>query len=83
MQDAFLPRQDGWALLSEGVPTVLVSSALADTAAFGSFMQGPYHGADDDVEAGLELGGAAEDTLLHAALIRHFANLQTYPGGED
>ena len=83
MQDAFLPRQDGWILLRDGVPTVLVSSALADTDAFESFMQGPYHHANDEVNAGLELGGAAEDTLLHAALLRYFGSVTTYPGGGE
>ncbi|GAB5349525.1 M28 family peptidase [Alteriqipengyuania sp. 357] len=83
MQDAFLPRQDGWIFLREGVPTVLVSSALADGDAFESFMSGPYHHANDDVDSGLELGGAAQDTLLHAQLIRYFGSLRTYPGGGD
>lgn len=81
LQDAFLPRQDGWALLAEGVPTVLVSSALADQGDFESFMGSDYHRASDDPARDIELGGAAEDTLLHAALIRYFANLKTYPGG--
>ena len=83
MQDAFLPRQDGWILLRDGVPTVLVSSALADTGAFESFMQGPYHHANDDTASGLELGGAAQDTLLHADLLRYFGNLATYPGSGE
>ncbi|MBH1943765.1 M28 family peptidase [Erythrobacter sp. YJ-T3-07] len=81
LQDAFLPRQDGWALLVEGVPAVLVSSALADRADFESFMGSDYHRATDAPARGVELGGAAEDTLLHAALIRYFASLKTYPGG--
>ena len=48
LQDAFLPRQDGWALLVQGVPAVLVSSALADRADFESFMGSDYHRASDD-----------------------------------
>ena len=80
-QDQFLRRQDGWVFLREGVPTVLAGSALADPAAFQAFLQGPYHGAGDEVGEGLELGGAAQDTLLHAALLRYFAALWTYPGG--
>ena len=77
----FLRRQDGWALLSRDVPTVLVSSAAADEAAFGAFMNGNYHSPDDEFSADLELGGAAEDAVLHAALIRYFGSLATYPGG--
>ncbi|NCP18696.1 MAG: M28 family peptidase [Erythrobacter sp.] len=79
-QNAFLRRQDGWAFLSRDVPTVLVSSALADKDAFDRFMQGEYHGPADEFSTGIELGGAAEDTVLHAALLRYFGSLSKYPG---
>ncbi len=79
--DAFLRRQDGWVFLREGVPAVWVTSTLADDDAFRAFLEGPYHGAGDEVGEGLELGGAAEDTLLHAALLRYFGSLEKYPGG--
>jgi len=83
LQAAFLRRQDGWVFLREGVPTVMAGGTLADEEVFQAFLQGPYHGADDEVGEGLELGGAAEDAVLHAALIRYFASLRTYPGGGD
>ncbi|RDS75731.1 hypothetical protein DL238_13590 [Alteriqipengyuania lutimaris] len=79
-QDQFLRRQDGWVFLREGVPTVLVGSALADKEAFESFMGEDYHRPTDDTADPIELGGAAEDTLLHAALLRYFGSLRTYPG---
>lgn len=81
LQAQFLRRQDGWVFLREGVPTVLAGSALGDPEAFQAFLQGPYHGAGDEVGKGLELGGAARDTLLHAALLRYFGSLRTYPDG--
>ena len=30
--------------------------------------------------SGIELGGAADDLMLHLALVRHFAEEQTWPG---
>ena len=83
LQAAFLRRQDGWVFLREGVPTVMAGSTLADEETFQAFLRGPYHGADDEVGERLELGGAAEDAVLHAALIRYFASLRTYPGGGE
>ena len=80
LQAQFLRRQDGWVFLREGVPTVMAGSTLADEEAFQAFLQGPYHGPEDEVGPALELGGAAEDVLLHAALIRYFGSLKTYPG---
>ena len=78
--DAFLRRQDGWVFLREGVPAVWATSTLADEKAFEAFLEGPYHGAGDEFGPALEMGGAAEDVLLHAGLIRYFGSLQTYPG---
>ena len=78
---SFLRRQDGWALLSRDVPTVLVSSAAADRAMFEGFMGGNYHTPQDEFSSELELGGAAEDTRLHAALLRYFGSVTTYSGG--
>lgn len=74
----YVRRQDGWALLRHDVPTLMVSSAFADRAAMEAFMDERYHRAGDVAE-GIELGGAAQDVLLHVALVRHFASLQAYP----
>ena len=79
----FLRRQDGWALLSRDVPTVLVASAFADKTRLNAYMSNDYHSPTDDVSKPLELGGAAEDVLLHAALLRYFGNVSTYPGGGE
>ena len=74
----FLRRQDGWALLQSDVPTVLVSSSYADNELFDQFMRSRYHQPTDSV-AGIELGGATEDVLLHLMLVRHFADGGSYP----
>ena len=78
MSDRFLRRQDGWALLQADVPTVLVSGSYADEALLDRFMRTRYHQPGDTAD-GIELGGAAEDVLLHYALVRHFADTARYP----
>lgn len=77
--DRFVRRQDGWALLQRDVPTVMVSSAFADEAAYRDYDQRRYHRASDNPET-IELGGAAEDMLLHVQLVEHFASTANYPG---
>lgn len=74
----FLRRQDGWALLQADVPTVLVSGSYADEELLDRFLRTRYHQPSDTIE-GIELGGAAEDVLLHLALVRHFADEGRYP----
>lgn len=74
----YVRRQDGWALLQHDMPTVMVSSAFANRQALEAYMDSRYHRAGD-VAAAVELGGAAQDVLLHLALVRHFAGLDTYP----
>lgn len=76
----FLRRQDGWVLLQRDVPTVMVSSAFADGATLAPYTADRYHLPTDEI-AGVELGGAAQDLLLHLDLVRFFANTNTYPPG--
>ncbi|MFZ1742748.1 MAG: M28 family peptidase [Pontixanthobacter sp.] len=70
--DRFIRRQDGWVLLQRDVPSLMVSSAFADPARMEIYTTERYHRPGDET-AGIELGGAAEDVLLHLALVRHFA----------
>ncbi|WP_435417416.1 M28 family peptidase [Parerythrobacter aurantius] len=79
--EQFVRRQDGWALLSRDVPTVLVSTSFGDEKAFNAFLSGPYHGADDEWRADLELGGATDDIFLHVALLKHFGSVARYQPG--
>jgi Peptidase family M28 len=76
--NAFLQRQDGWALTQKGVPAFMVGGAFADLAKLDGFLKTDYHGPDDEVTANLQLGGAAEDADLHVALGEHFANMRKY-----
>lgn len=75
--DTFLERQDGWVLLQQGVPAVLISSAFASREALGPFLTRDYHRPSDRTE-GIELGGAVDDLLLHEAVIRQLADPARY-----
>ncbi|MGY6552017.1 MAG: M20/M25/M40 family metallo-hydrolase [Erythrobacter sp.] len=77
--DSFLERQDGWALLREGVPTVLISSAFASREVLTPFLTRHYHQPSDRAER-IELGGAVDDLLLHEAVIRQLADAARYTG---
>ena len=75
----FVRRQDGWALLQRDVPAVAVTSAFAQAAPLERYLAAHYHQPSDEA-AGIELGGAAEDLVLHLALVRRFADASLYPG---
>ncbi|MCR2833639.1 M28 family peptidase [Parerythrobacter lacustris] len=79
---AFVARQDGWALLSRDVPAVLVGSAMGDQSAFDAFMSTHYHAASDEWSPDMELGGATEDIFLHVELLRYFGNEVSYTPGK-
>ncbi len=70
--ETFLQRQDGWALLQQGVPTVLVSSAFASQEVLGPYLARDYHSPNDRADQ-IELGGAIDDLLLHELIIRDLA----------
>ena len=72
--NAYVRRQDGWALLQHDVPAVMVSSAYADTARLEAFFEGPYHRPADNLSREIELGGAAQDVAFHIALARWFGD---------
>ncbi|QYU67166.1 M28 family peptidase [Leptolyngbya sp. 15MV] len=72
-------RQDGWALIQADVPALMVSSSFADRELLERYTRERYHQPTDTPDK-VELGGAAEDLVLHLALVRHFASLATHPG---
>jgi hypothetical protein len=76
--NAFIQRQDGYALTRAGVPTVMVGGSFSDLGKLGAFLSGPYHKHDDDLKRPIELGGAAEDTVLTVALVRKLADPKVY-----
>ena len=76
--NAFVQRQDGYALTRAGVPTIMAGGSFADLGKLGAFLSGPYHKHDDDLNRPIELGGAAEDTTLTIALMRKLADPKVY-----
>ena len=74
--NAYVRRQDGWALLQHDVPTVMVSSAYSDLPRLEAFFEGPYHRPADNLKRPIELGGAAEDVAFHLALARWFGDVR-------
>lgn len=77
--NAYVRRQDGWALLQHDVPAVMVSTAYSDVTRVERFFEGDYHRPGDQLSRGIELGGAAEDVAFHVALVRWFADLKRVP----
>ncbi|QUL38555.1 M20/M25/M40 family metallo-hydrolase [Erythrobacter sp. JK5] len=78
--ETFVQRQDGWALLEQGVPAVMLSTAFGSEIVLGPFLERDYHRPSDEIGA-IELGGAIDDLLLHEALVRRIADTKTFPGG--
>ena len=76
--NAFVQRQDGWALTRAGVPTVMVGGSFANMTTLGAFLSGPYHRPNDDLAREIILDGAAEDTDLLIALGRKLADPAQY-----
>ena len=76
--NAFIQRQDGWALTQKGVPALMVGGSFADMDLLQKFLGSDYHGPNDELTDSTELGGAAEDAELHIALGRYFADAKKY-----
>jgi hypothetical protein len=76
--NAFIQRQDGWALTQKGVPALMVGGSFADLDLMQKFMGSDYHGPNDELTPTTELGGAAEDADLHIALGQYFADTRKY-----
>ncbi len=74
--NAYIRRQDSWALLQHDVPTVMVSSAFADIPRLEAFFDGRYHRPSDNLKQPIELGGAAEDVAFYVALGRWFGDVR-------
>ncbi|WP_223181558.1 M28 family peptidase [Sphingopyxis sp. LK2115] len=78
--DAFVQRQDGWALGAKGVTSLMVGGSFSDMKLLEAFLSGDYHRAGDNFSDRIPLGGAAEDADLHVALGRAFADTRRWPG---
>lgn len=77
--NAYVRRQDGWALLQHDIPAVMVTSAYGEIDRMEAFFEGDYHRPTDDLAHRIELGGAAEDVAFHVALVRWFADPRKVP----
>lgn len=77
--EAFVRRQDGWALTQAGVPSLMAGGSFSDMAKLETYLAGDYHGPADQMKDSIPLGGAADDADLHLALTRHFGSLQSWP----
>jgi hypothetical protein len=78
--NAYLRRQDGWALAQKGVPALMINSSFSDLPFLEKYLGSLYHGPDDEVAGGIDLSGTAEDTELHIALGKFFATQRLFPG---
>ena len=77
--NAFVKRQDGWALLQHDIPAVMVTTAYGDLGRMQRFFDGHYHQPGDDLAQGIELGGAADDVRFLTALTRWFSDPRRVP----
>ncbi len=71
--DMMMTSQDGYALMRRGLPAFMVGGSFASMERLNAFLEGRYHGPDDEVD-GIELRGAAEDANLMVALVRRLAD---------
>jgi len=78
--DAFIQRQDGWALGAKGVTSLMAGGSFSDMTLLQKFLGSDYHKPGDNYSEAIELGGAAEDADLHVGLGRAFADTKRWPG---
>jgi hypothetical protein len=76
--NAFIRRQDGWALGAKGVKSIMAGGSFSDMALLQAFLTTVYHQPDDELTDKVPLGGAADDANLHVELTRHFADESKY-----
>ena len=77
--NAFIRRQDGWALTQRGVPSHMAGGSFSDMPALEAYLGGDYHTPNDELTDETPLGGAADDADLHVRLTRHFASIAAHP----
>ena len=76
--NAFIRRQDGWALGAKGVKSIMAGGSFSDMKLLQAFLTTVYHQPDDELTDATPLGGAADDANLHVNLTRHFADEAKY-----
>lgn len=81
--NAFVRRQDGWALMKYDVPALIVGGAFGDYDRLEKFLGSDYHGPKDEFADKLDLSGAVEDANLHVALGRYFSSTRKFKGNKS
>lgn len=76
--NAFVRRQDGWALAAKGVKSIMAGGSFADMQLLQAFLGSVYHQPGDELTDATPLAGAADDANLHVDLARHFADEAKY-----
>ena len=82
MAQQFLRRQDSWALLEAGVPSIVLSTNLGSEDELNHYLSQHYHQASDDIDD-IEMGGAVDDVELHQQLLQKLASTVDYPAGGE
>ena len=80
--NAYIKRQDSWALMQHDVPAVMVSSSYGDMERIERFMEDTYHRPLDQAGAGIDYAGMADDVALQVELVRAFADSKRFPARE-
>jgi hypothetical protein len=65
-------------IIATGIPAMMAGGSFSDMRLLAAFLNGAYHGPDDETSPSLELAGAAEDATLLVALARAFADRAVY-----
>ncbi|NVE93881.1 M20/M25/M40 family metallo-hydrolase [Altererythrobacter lutimaris] len=81
LAEQFVRRQDGWAFLEAGIPSIMLTGALG-APEMQAYFQSRYHNAQDN-PGELVLSGAVEDMLLHEDLVVELADAERYPAGGE
>lgn len=76
--NAFIRRQDGWALGAKGVKSIMAGGSFSDMKLLQAYLTTVYHQPDDELTDATPLGGATDDANLHVDLVRHFADQAKY-----
>lgn len=77
--NAYIRRQDSWALMQHDVPAIMVSNSYGDPVRLGAFMAGAYHSPADTPDK-VNFAGLADDVQINTELVREFADLRRNPG---
>jgi hypothetical protein len=76
--NAYAKRQDSWVMIQHDVPSVMVSTSYSDPERLETYMDNTYHRPADE-EPKVVYGGMVDDVVIHAELVRYFADAKAWP----